>query len=60
MSVTTRLNRGDPTQGTAATPLNLSVVGTARNTCCNPNSTLTYTIGEAGVINNLSTKIGKE
>lgn len=33
---------------------------TARNTCCNPNSTLTYTINEAGVINNLSTKIGKE
>ena len=51
------------TQGTAATPLNLSVIGTARNTCCNrcnQNSTLTYAISEAGVINNLSTKISKE
>lgn len=47
-------------QGTAAEPLNLSVVGTARNTCCNPNSAITYTISEAGVINSLSTKIGKE
>ena len=46
-------------QGTAAQPLNLSVIGETRNCgrCC--NSALTYTISAAGTIDVLSTRTVK-
>lgn len=47
-------------QGTAATPMNLSVVGVVRNCGCSCNSTLTYTIDAAGTIVNLATDVTKD
>ena len=47
-------------QGTAAEPLNLSVVAAIRNCGCNCNTTLTYTIDAAGTINNLAVDVDKD
>ena len=47
-------------QGTAAEPLNLSVVAAIRNCGCNCNTTLTYTIDADGTIVNLATDVDKD
>lgn len=47
-------------QGTAAEPLNLSVVAAIRNCGCDCNTTLTYTIDAAGTINNLAVDVDKD
>lgn len=47
-------------QGTAAEPLNLSVVAAIRNCGCDCNSSLTYTIDAAGTIVNLAVDVDKD
>lgn len=47
-------------QGTASTPMSMSFRALVRNTCCDPNSTITYTIDAAGTISNMPTVITKE
>ena len=47
-------------QGTAAEPMNLSVVAAIRNCGCNCNTSVTYTIDAAGTIVNLATDIDKD
>lgn len=47
-------------QGTATEPVSLCVEAEVRNCGCDCNSAITYTIGAAGTIVNLSTKVGKD
>lgn len=47
-------------QGTAATPMNLSVDALIRNCGCDCNTALTYTIDAAGTIVNLANRVDKE
>lgn len=46
-------------QGTAAEPVNISVVGLMRNCGCDCNSAITYTVDAAGLIANLAVRIDR-
>lgn len=47
-------------QGTAATPMNMTVVAAIRNCGCDCNSSITYTIDAAGTIVNLAVDVDKD